>query len=126
MTFNEQIYVLVRAIPRGKVLTYSRVSQLLGVSRGARAVGWALNGCATQGDVPWQRVINAQGKISPRELPEFAILQRERLEAEGVQFGAHDVIDLDVYLWQPSPLEIRTILENAAKIAMQKEQDSNG
>lgn len=110
MSLNDRIYAIVRAIPRGKVLTYGAVARMAGVTRGARAVGWAMNACDPE-TVPWQRVINAQGRISPRAFGESEIIQRERLEAEGVVFGIHDQVDLDVYLWQPSPLEIRAILD---------------
>jgi len=48
-------------------------------------------------DVPWQRVINSQGKISPR--PGGAEKQRQLLEQEGVEFDAKDRVDLKKYGW---------------------------
>ena len=62
--FNKKVYALVSRIPPGKVLSYGRVAQLIGVPHGARAVGWALHALANERDVPWQRVINAKGYIS--------------------------------------------------------------
>jgi len=50
--FNEKVYALVSKIPPGKVLSYGRVAQLIGVPRGARAVGWALHGLANERSVP--------------------------------------------------------------------------
>ena len=86
-SFFEQVYELVRGIPEGRVLTYGQVAGLLGVPRGARAVGWALHGLTSKREhrVPWHRVVAAGGCIS---LPAGAggRRQRERLRAEGVGF----------------------------------------
>ncbi len=84
-SFFEQVYQVVRGIPRGRVLTYGQVARLLGVPRGARAVGWALRGLDPKRErrVPWHRVVGSGGSIAlragsgPRE-------QRQRLLAEGV------------------------------------------
>ena len=56
------IYEVVRQVPRGRVTTYGDVAQLIGPGCDARLVGYAMANCPD--DVPWQRVINAQGKIS--------------------------------------------------------------
>jgi methylated-DNA-protein-cysteine methyltransferase-like protein len=114
MTFNDKVYALARAIPHGKVQTYGGIARLLGEPRAAREVGWAMNACDPK-TVPWQRVINAQGKISPRGFGDSERIQRERLEAEGVVFGVHDQVDLKVYLWEPSDIEVRVILDDASK-----------
>ncbi len=94
------------------MLNYGRVAHLLGVPRGARAVGWALSGLKhrTDHDVPWQRVVNAQGRISIKGSPGAALEQRARLEAEGVVFDERDTLDMDEYLWQPSYPEVERIL----------------
>jgi methylated-DNA-protein-cysteine methyltransferase-like protein len=85
--FFERVYGLVRNIPRGRVVTYAQVAAMLGVARGARAVGWALRALpeAWAPLVPWHRVVGAGGRISLRAGlgPE---IQRRRLRAEGVGF----------------------------------------
>ena len=113
-SFNQLIYALVRAIPYGKVLNYGRVSDLLGVPQGARAVGWAMS-ALRYGDqgVPWWRVINAQGRVSIKGSPAGAIEQRARLEAEGIVFDEYDRLDMAQHLWDPHPLEIAPIIEQA-------------
>jgi methylated-DNA-protein-cysteine methyltransferase related protein len=91
----EQVYALVREIPRGKVAAYGQIARWLGWPRGARTVGWALRALDTDG-IPWHRVVNAQGEIS---LKNDDGLQRSLLEAEGVVFGAPGRIDMQVYGW---------------------------
>jgi methylated-DNA-protein-cysteine methyltransferase-like protein len=85
--FFERVYGLVREIPRGRVVTYGQIAAMLGVPRGARAVGWALRALpeAQARRVPWHRVVGAGGRISPRGGPGPEI-QRRRLRGEGVAF----------------------------------------
>jgi methylated-DNA-protein-cysteine methyltransferase related protein len=87
MPFYERVYDAVRGIPRGRVATYGQVAHLLGVPRGARAVGWALRALDPRNarSVPWHRVVGAGGRISLRA-GAGPLLQRRRLRAEGVAF----------------------------------------
>ena len=97
----EPIYGVVRQIPRGRVATYGQVAALAGMPRRARQVGYALHSLPEGSGVPWQRVINATGKISFRpETMEYAV-QRALLESEGVAFGPGGVVALDRYQWRP-------------------------
>jgi methylated-DNA-protein-cysteine methyltransferase-like protein len=85
--FFARVYALVRTIPRGRVVTYGEVAALVGVPRGARAVGWALRALpeAEATRVPWHRVVGAGGRVSPRGGPGPQV-QRRRLRTEGVRF----------------------------------------
>lgn len=94
----EQIYALVRQIPPGKVATYGQVAALVG-GCSARMVGYAMAALPENSDVPWQRVINYKGKISPHGFGYGSWLQRQLLEAEGVRFDAQDRIDLREFGW---------------------------
>ena len=103
--FYQRVYDLVRQIPQGRVMTYGQIAVLLGKPTASRAVGYALH-CTPAGQrIPWQRVINSQGKISPRgagdKLHEPP-LQRILLEAEGIEFNAQGKIRLKQYLWEPN------------------------
>jgi methylated-DNA-protein-cysteine methyltransferase-like protein len=65
-------------------------------------VGYALHALPEDhDDVPWQRVINAKGEVSPRSEPEYEGLQRAMLEAEGVRFDTRDRVDLERFRWEP-------------------------
>jgi methylated-DNA-protein-cysteine methyltransferase-like protein len=106
MAFFELVWEIVRQIPPGRVSTYGRIAAFIpplkGMSmqayivRGARMVGGAMAACPA--DVPWQRVINAQGKVSLRS-GGGGEGQRAILESEGVDFDEKDRIDLVRFLW---------------------------
>jgi methylated-DNA-protein-cysteine methyltransferase related protein len=85
-SFFDRVYALVRRIPRGRVASYGQVAALLGVPRGARAVGWALRGIGVRAEsVPWHRVVGQHGRISLDGRPS-GLVQRRRLRREGVCF----------------------------------------
>lgn len=98
---HERIYAVVRSIPEGKVATYGQVAALAGMPRHARLVGYALHALPDGSDVPWQRVINARGEVSPRHEAGRDHYQRFRLEEEGVVFSLAGRVDLKRHRWDP-------------------------
>ena len=97
----QEIYAIVGCIPVGKVATYGQVATLAGYPGQARQVGYALNRLPDNLDVPWQRVINSKGKVSPRANPIFEKIQQQILETEGIRFDSQGRIDLETYQWNP-------------------------
>ncbi len=97
-----RIYAVVRRVPVGRVTTYGEVAWLAGLPGRARQVGYALHALRSEDEgVPWQRVVNARGEVSPRAEPGLDGLQRRMLEAEGVVFDARGRIDLERFRWRP-------------------------
>ncbi len=104
--FQAIVWDVVRQIPEGKVATYGQIARMIPVLKGmdpkdyaawsARWVGGAMAACPQ--DVPWQRVINSQGKISLHP-GSGAGKQRMMLEAEGVPFDQRDRVDLRQFAW---------------------------
>jgi methylated-DNA-protein-cysteine methyltransferase-like protein len=94
----ERIYAVVRQIPAGKVATYGQVAGIVG-SCTARMVGYAMAALPYGTDVPWQRVINRQGKISPRGAGNDSLHQQQLLEAEGVAFDQQGRVDFIAVGW---------------------------
>ena len=102
--YYEQVWTLVRQIPKGKVASYGQIALMLpppnGVefeayeAFGPRWVGGAMANCPD--DVPWQRVINSQGRISERAGAER---QRLLLEEEGIVF-VKDKVDWKKFGWR--------------------------
>jgi methylated-DNA-protein-cysteine methyltransferase-like protein len=98
--FVKAVLRIVRAIPRGKVLTYGQVAILAGVPRGARAVGGVLFGLGSEGRVPWQRVINGEGGISTYRVGS-GHRQKKLLKEEGVRFSRDGRVNLKTHQWFP-------------------------
>lgn len=105
-SFNALVWEIVRQIPVGKVATYGQIARLIpppgGMNLksyqafGARWVGGAMAACPE--GVPWQRVINSQGKISLNRASGSED-QRMLLEEESIIFDQHDRIDLHLFGW---------------------------
>lgn len=104
--FYEQVYAVVRRVPCGKVTSYGRIAEMLGRPRAARAVGFALNalkdkkGKHDYEDIPWQRVINSQGRISIVNREYGAQHQADLLRSEGVAVSPNLQVNLEQYLWE--------------------------
>jgi methylated-DNA-protein-cysteine methyltransferase-like protein len=107
--FNNQVWEIVRQVPPGKVSTYGQIAKMIPPpgdmpqhsydAFGARWVGGAMAACPE--DVPWQRVINSQGRVSPRPGAEN---QRRLLEEEGVEFNESARVDFERFGWNgPDP-----------------------
>jgi methylated-DNA-protein-cysteine methyltransferase-like protein len=97
----QRIYAVVRRIPRGRVATYGQVAFLAGLPGHARQVGYALAALPEASRVPWHRVLNAQGGVSPRATPGWDGVQRQLLRGEGVAFDRAGRTSLARFQWQP-------------------------
>jgi methylated-DNA-protein-cysteine methyltransferase-like protein len=99
-----KIWAVVALIPKGRVSTYGQVARLAGFPNHARLAGYALHALPARSRVPWHRVVNAKGEVSPRrDGSEHHLLQRVLLEKERVRFDARGRIPLAVFRWRPAP-----------------------
>lgn len=103
----EAVYAVVCLIPRGQVASYGQVATYVVSPRHARAVGAALRHLPPDRhrEVPWQRVINANGRVSHRGDVERPVAQTRLLEAEGVQFDEGGRVNLAVFGWRGPPAD---------------------
>jgi methylated-DNA-protein-cysteine methyltransferase-like protein len=99
-TSYTRIYATVKRIPRGRVATYGQIATLAGLDGHARQVGYALHSLPDRSDIPWHRVINAKGEVSPRSTSDSHELQRMLLEEEGVEFSLEGRVDLEKFRWK--------------------------
>ena len=99
-TFLQKVELIVSQIPAGKVMTYGQVAQCTGQGT-ARLVGMALSSLPTASSIPWHRVVNAKGGISPRANPQSSLEQIQRLLDEGIQFNSNQELDLNSYRYKP-------------------------
>lgn len=98
---NARVWAVVSAIPHGRVATYKQVAALAYIEgpSGARQVGYALSALSEGSAVPWHRVVNVKGAISPRGAGDSHNEQYDRLALEGVAFDALGRIDLSRFEW---------------------------
>lgn len=97
----QTIYFWVQQIPLGKVATYGQIAQFVECT--PRMVGTALSQIPNEEELPWQRVINAQGKISLRG--KQYVKQKKKLQAEGIIFDRLDRIHLPTFQWEGPYIE---------------------
>ena len=98
---HHRVYTIVRQIPRGKVATYGQIARIVG-GISAQMVGFALAALPVHPEesaVPWQRVVNVRGHVSPHGAGFGSARQRLLLEEEGIAFNLEDQIDLSIYGW---------------------------
>jgi methylated-DNA-protein-cysteine methyltransferase-like protein len=91
----------VRRIPAGRVATYGQVASLAGLAGHARQVGYAMHALPEGTTVPWHRVVNASGRISPRSMPGAELVQQQLLAREGVRLDALGRVALRKVRWNP-------------------------
>lgn len=98
--YRERVYRLVRSIPRGRVMTYGQIAEILGEGYTPRTVGFVMHG--SDDKTPWHRVINAQGACSTGRIALPHDKQQRMLETEGVKFNKSGRCELRDYLWIPA------------------------
>ena len=99
--FFEDVYAVVRLIPRGRVTSYGAIAAYLGMKSGARMVGWAMNASHGVRGVPAHRVVNSQGLLTGRHHFETPETMEKRLIAEGVEIQKHQVVGFKQLFWDP-------------------------
>lgn len=94
-TFNEEVYAIVKQIPRGRVLSYKSVAILAGYPSYARQVGRALKWAPNGKRIPCHRVVTSDGRLVPHWNK-----QRELLLQEGVELTPRGAVDMKRYAWR--------------------------
>ena len=89
-----EVLSVVEEIPEGRVATYGQIARLTGRDRNARLIGKILSMSEHYGQYPCHRVVNHAGRTAPSFFS-----QRQRLEAEGVEFQINGCVDLKKYQW---------------------------
>lgn len=102
--FTSRTRAIIGQIPPGMVTTYGLIASYAGNRSGARQVARILYSSSEKYALPWHRVVNRHGEISPRSSMGH-LFQRQLLEEEGVVFTEKGKIDLANYLWQPETVD---------------------
>ena len=102
-SFFDDVYAVVRQIPKGRVSTYGAVANYLGTKLSARMVGWAMNAAhAQKPKVPAHRVVNRNGMLTGRHHFATSTLMEELLLKEKIKVKEDTVVDFEKYFWDPS------------------------
>ncbi len=102
-TFFDDVFDVVRQIPKGRVTSYGAIAAFLGTKQSARMVGWAMNGSFhVKPKVPAQRVVNRNGMLSGKAHFATPTLMKELLEKEGIKIKKDTVVDFDKKFWDPA------------------------
>lgn len=101
-SFFEDVWDVVRQVPRGRVTTYGAIANYLGTRMSARMVGWAMNAAHSMGNVPAQRVVNRNGMLSGKAHFGSPTLMQELLESDGVTVANDTVTHFSELFWDPA------------------------
>lgn len=101
-SFYDQVFELVRLIPKGRVSSYGAIAKSLGAGGSARMVGYAMsNAGAAHPPVPAHRVVNSSGLLTGKFHFKTPELMQELLEAEGITVKNDKVQNFKTLLWNP-------------------------
>lgn len=101
-SFFEDVYALVKLIPKGRVTSYGTIAHYLGAKGSARMVGWAMNQAHTDPDIPAHRVVNRNGLLTGKHHFATSTAMQELLEREGIVVIDDQVQDFKQHFWDPS------------------------
>lgn len=99
-SFFDDVFEVVKLIPRGRVTSYGAIAAYLGTKGSARMVGWAMNAVKDK-SVPAHRVVNSQGLLSGKHHFKPPSAMEKRLRAEGVRVVKDQVKDFKTLFWDP-------------------------
>jgi methylated-DNA-protein-cysteine methyltransferase related protein len=99
--FFEEVYQVVKLIPKGRVTSYGAIAKYLGRKSSARMVGWAMNVAHTIKNVPAHRVVNRNGLLTGRHHFETPKTMQKLLEKEGIKVKKDQVVDFGEVFWDP-------------------------
>ena len=97
--FFNQVYELVKLVPKGRVTTYGSIAKALGTAKSSRMVGWAMNASHKDSNVPAHRVVNRNGLLTGKFHFETPNQMQELLEKEGVKIKNNQVVNFKELFW---------------------------
>lgn len=121
--FSKKVIAVIQKVPKGKVATYKQIAALAGKPHAVRAIAWILHSSSKAHNLPWQRILNAQGKISFPVSSRSYKKQKSLLQKEGIRFPDGGRIDLARYQWQKKPKVPAAAWKKAGRSRPQMFQD---
>jgi len=100
-TFFEDVYEVVKLIPKGRVTSYGAIAKYLGAAKSSRLVGYAMNTSHAYPNIPAHRVVNRAGVLTGKHFFGSPTRMQELLENEGIKIVADVVVDFEKHFWDP-------------------------
>lgn len=100
-TFFEDVYEVVKLIPKGRITSYGAIAKYLGTAGSARMVGWAMNSVGDRNDIPAHRVVNRIGILTGKLHFSDPYEMQMKLEAEGLKVSNDQIADFEQIFWDP-------------------------
>jgi len=102
-SFFEDVWDVVRQVPKGRVTTYGAIARYLGAKSSARMVGWAMNASfAVSPKVPAQRVVNRNGMLSGKAHFATPTLMEDLLKEDGIEVKEDKILNFEAFFWDPA------------------------
>ncbi|ADR22924.1 methylated-DNA--protein-cysteine methyltransferase [Marivirga tractuosa] len=99
--FFDQVYQVVRLIPKGRVTSYGAIAKYLGAAKSSRVVGYAMNASHEMEDVPAHRVVNRNGLLTGKMHFKTPDTMETSLEAEGIKVKNDQIQNFKEVFWDP-------------------------
>jgi methylated-DNA-protein-cysteine methyltransferase-like protein len=99
-TFFDDVYEVVKLIPKGRATSYGAIAHFLGTKSSARMVGWAMHGCPK--GVPAHRVVNSIGLLTGKHHFKTRHTMQKLLEKEGIKVVNNKIKDFTHVFWDPT------------------------
>ncbi|MFZ9028751.1 MAG: MGMT family protein [Crocinitomicaceae bacterium] len=100
--FFQDVYDVVRLIPKGRVTSYGAIAKYLSSPKASRMVGWAMNNAHSLPDVPAHRVVNRNGMLTGKMHFSTPNRMQELLLAEGIEVKDDQIVDFEKKYWDPT------------------------
>lgn len=100
--FFNDVYEVVKLIPKGRVTSYGAIAKYLGAAKSSRMVGYAMNNAHAFPNIPAHRVVNRNGLLTGKHHFATETRMEELLKAEGIKVEQDAVIDFTELFWDPA------------------------
>lgn len=100
--FFEDVYAVVKLIPKGRVTSYGAIANYLGTKMSARMVGWAMNAAHSQKSVPAHRVVNRNGLLTGKHHFATPRTMQQLLQQEGIRVINDKIVRFNELFWNPA------------------------
>lgn len=103
MHFEEQVWEVVKLIPKGRVTSYGAIAKYLSKAKASRMVGWAMNKShQTNTSIPAHRVVNRNGILTGKNHFKTPLKMQQNLEQEGIKVKNDKIINFELHFWDPN------------------------